>query len=123
MSVYTSILLVFLSTLTFSCTNESEQKDQRWHLVKWYGTIAGISKEYPKGTCIWDIEDDVIKIQMNVQDSYIHSLTSRYTSQIVKGEEEWQIDSLGTFTKTVSNDSMYLRAPCCDMIDYTLVKD
>ncbi|MFZ1705069.1 MAG: hypothetical protein WAT79_12040 [Saprospiraceae bacterium] len=117
------LAITLVSTLLFACVKDRDSTSQRWHLVHWYGTIAGISRDYPKGTCTWDIEDNTIKITMNIQDNYLHSLTTGYSIIQNQGEEAWQIDSLGTFTKTTSNDTLFLKAPCCDFIDYILVKD
>ncbi len=115
------LIFCFLLISVFQCTPESTQN--KWHLVQYYGTIAGITQNFDRDICVWTIGDSTVSIDMKKEDPFMKSMTSKHRYTTIQGVRYWEVDGLGSFIRSESGDTMYLRAPCCDMIDYTLVKE
>lgn len=107
---------------SFSCNKSDDSKDdgETWYLVSWYGTIAGISKNYEKGKFPWTFGDSTIAIKNVPEESFILPENTTYVISNENGKEVIDIKDVGTFTRIISKDTMFLNAPCCDMIDYRL---
>lgn len=107
---------------SFSCdkTDESITDGETWYLVSWYGTIAGISKNYEKGKFPWTFGDSTLMIKSPLDESFILPEKTTYLVRNENGKEVIDIKDIGTFTRIISKDTMFLNAPCCDMIDYRL---
>lgn len=116
--------LAILSTILLmtACQKNSDVSDT-YHLIRYSGTIAGVTKNFTKGECLWEVGDNEITIDIKVSDPFVRDLTSAYTKATIQNQESWSIDSLGDFTITKRADTLWLNAPCCDFIDYMLVKD
>lgn len=115
------VLTSFL--VLFSSCQKNETDGTRYSLIQYSGTIAGITKNFQPGQCIWNITDTVISIDISVEDNYVRDMKTFYIKTGSQGNEFWAIDSLGSFAATYSQDTLFLTAPCCDFIDYTLLKD
>ncbi|MBK6566438.1 MAG: hypothetical protein IPG18_14830 [Saprospiraceae bacterium] len=117
-----SILMCSMMLYSFSCNKSDDSKDdgETWYLVSWYGTIAGISKNYEKGKFPWTFGDSTITIKNIPEESFILPEKTTYVIRNENGKEVIDIKDIGTFTRIISKDTMFLNAPCCDMIDYRL---
>lgn len=111
-----------LLVLCASC-QKNDTQDTDYSLIQYSGTIAGITKNFQPGQCTWEITDTEITIDISVQDNYVRDMKTAYEKTTIQGNEIWAIDSLGSFSVTYHLDTLFLTAPCCDFINYTLLKD
>ncbi|MBK8623639.1 MAG: hypothetical protein IPN79_18255 [Saprospiraceae bacterium] len=116
-------LVIFCLSLTFFFSCSTESNNEKWHLIQYYGTIAGITQNFDRDICVWTIADSTLSIDMKKEDPFMKSMTSKHRYTTFQGVRYWEVDGLGSFIRSESGDTMYLKAPCCDMIDYTLVKE
>ena len=108
--------------LVFSCS-KSQEDEKKYHLMSYYGTIAGITTSFQKGECVWNFKENELEIVINKTDPFLHNLSTGYKITGSNPNLMYEIDSLGLFSGRYSGDTLFLVAPCCDMIDYTLVAD
>lgn len=122
MKVLFCIFACCLLMSSFSCdkTDENKNEGETWYLVSWYGTIAGISKKYEKGKFPWTFGDSTLMIKNPLDESFSLPEKTTYIIKSENGNEIIDIKDVGTFTRIISKDTMFLNAPCCDMIDYRL---
>lgn len=113
---------VFLAILLFGC-QKNDPVGQSYSLIQYSGTIAGITKTFPKGQCTWEITESTINIDIDTEDPFVRDMQTGYTKSADQNSEFWMIDSLGQFMIARQLDTLFLVAPCCDFINYTLVRD